>query len=153
RRPAADLEPLCLGGGVARLDVQRIGIRQVVHQHVMIADTARVILHDAIEDAGDVDDPDADRALLEDLARDGLAGGLAQLDEAPGRAPLPEGRRLAASNEQHLVLVEDDRPDADPRIVGVLAAHAGPVSQAAVAYLSRASRSTLAASSASSPSG
>src|SRR5437867_3053933 len=106
----------------------------------MVANATGVVLHDAIENAGHVDDPDLDPALLEDLACDGLAGGLTELDEAAGQAPLPEGRRLAAAHEQHPVLVEDDRADADPRVVRVLAAHAGPVSQASVAYLPRASR-------------
>src|SRR5438445_632678 len=134
-------------------DVQRSGIRQVVHQDVMTADAARVIFHDAIEDAGYVDDPDLDAALFDDLARDGLAGGLAQLDQAAGQAPLSERWRLAAPNEQHLVLVEDDRPDTDPWIVRILAAHAGPVSHASVAYFSRTRRSTAAVSSALRPSG
>src|SRR5882724_482257 len=119
----------------------------------MIADAARVILHDAVEDTGHVDDPDLDPTLLEDLARDGLAGALAQLDQAAGQAPLAERRRLAAPHEQHLVLVEDDGADADPRIVRVLAAHAEPVSQVSVAYLSRTRRSTVAVSSALRPSG
>src|SRR5205807_1810867 len=141
------------GGVVARLDVQRIGIRQVVHQHVMIADAAGVIFHDAVEDAGDVDDPDLDAALLEDLASDRLAGALTQLDEAAGQAPLSERRRLAAPDEQHVVRVEDDRADTDPWIVRILAAHAGPVSHASVAYFSRTRRSTAAVSSALRPSG
>src|SRR6516162_9758119 len=119
----------------------------------MIADATRVIVHDAIDDAGHVDDADLDPALLADLAHDGLAGRLAELDQAAGQAPLAERRRLAATHQQHLVLVQDDGTDTDPRVVRVFAAHAGPVSQACVAYLSRARRSTASVSPELNPSG
>src|SRR5262249_26518600 len=102
---------------------------------------------------GHVDDADLDPALLADLALDGLAGRLAELDQAAGQAPLAERRRLAAAHQQHPVLVEDDGADTDPRIVRGLAAHAGPVSQACVAYLSRARRSTASVSPGANPSG
>src|SRR5262245_59264544 len=119
----------------------------------MIANATGVVFHDAVDDAGHVDDTDLDSALLANLAFDGLAGRLAELDQAARQAPLAERRGLAPTHEQHLVLVENDRPDADARVVRVFAAHAGPVSQACVAYLSRARRSTAAVSLVSSPSG
>src|SRR2546427_3027620 len=148
-----DLDPLRIASVAPGQDVQGVRIRQVVHQYVMISDAARVVLHDAIEHPRHVDDPDLDPALFHDLARDGLARGLAELDETPGQAPLPERGRLAAPHEQHLVFVQDDGADADPGIVRILAAHAGPASQTSVAYFSRTRRSTTAISSAARPSG
>src|SRR5207237_8029214 len=109
--------------------------------------------HGSVARAGDFDVPVLAAALCDDLARDGLAGGLAQLDQPAGQAPLSERWRLAAPNEEHLVLVEDDRPDTDPWVVRILAAHAGPVSHASVAYFSRTRRSTAAVSSPLRPSG
>src|SRR5947209_20635216 len=102
----------------------------------MIADAARVVLHDAVEHPRHVDDPDLDPAFFHDLARDGLARGLTELDQTAGQAPLAERGRLPAPHEQHLVLVQDDGADADPGIVRILAAHAGPASQASRPYLS-----------------
>src|SRR5262245_34418706 len=119
----------------------------------MIADATRVIFHDAIEHAAHVDDANLDPALFHDLARDRLARGLAELDEAAGEAPLSEGRRLAASNQQDSVVMKDDGADTDARIVRVLAAHGRPASHALSPYLSRTRRSTVAISSALSPSG
>src|SRR5215471_11694547 len=98
----------------------------------MIANTTRVVLHDPGDDPGDVDDTDLDPALLEDLARDRLGRGFAELDEAAGQTPLSERRRLAAPHEQHLLLVQDDGAHTDPRVVRVLAAHARPSRQASV---------------------
>src|SRR5262245_65436330 len=88
----------------------------------MIANTTRIVLHDPGDDPGDVDDPDLDPALLEDLARDRLGRGFAELDEAAGQAPLSERRRLAPADEQHLVLVQDDSAHTHARLVRVLAA-------------------------------
>src|SRR5215510_2757239 len=119
----------------------------------MIANATRIVLHDPGDDSGDVDDPDLDPALLEDLARDRLGRGFAELDEAAGQAPLTERRRLAPADEQHLVLVQDDSTHTHPRVVRVLAAHARPSRQASVPYFSATRRSTLAASPALSPSG
>src|SRR2546428_11889011 len=148
-----DLDPLRIASVAPGQDVPGVRIRQVVHQHVMISDAARVVLHDAVEHPRHVDDPDLDPALFHDLARDGLARGLAELDETAGQAPLAERGRLAAPHQQHLVLVQDDGAYADPGIVRILAAHARHVSHASLAYLSRTRRSTVAASSALSPSG
>src|SRR5262245_56564473 len=119
----------------------------------MIANATLVIPHDTADDAGHVDDPDLDPTLLEDLPRDRLDGALAELDEAAGQAPFPKRRRLAAADEQHLALVQDDGAHADSRVVRILAAHTGPLSQSSVAYFSRTRRSTRATSSALSPSG
>src|SRR6059036_2155013 len=152
-RHPLDLDPLRVAGVATRHDIHGVGIRQVVHQHVMISDAARVVLHDAVERPRHVDDLDLDPAFFHDLARDGLARGFAELDQTAGQAPLAKRGRLAAPHQQHLVLVQDDGADADPGIVRILAAHAGPASQASVAYLSRTRRSTVAASSALSPSG
>src|SRR5205807_2625853 len=85
-------------------------------------------------EADDVPHRDADPALLGHLARDRLARRLAEVDEPAGQAPLAERRGLAALDEQHAALVEDDGADADARVVRVLAAHAGPQSHASVAY-------------------
>src|SRR5213593_1509638 len=150
---AVDFEPLRIAGVATGHDIHGLRIRQVVHQHVMISDAARVVLHDAVERPRHVDDLDLDPAFFHDLARDGLARGLAELDQTAGQAPLAERGRLPAPHEQHLVLVQDNGADADPRIVRILAAHVGPASQTSVAYFSRTSRSTTAISSAARPSG
>ncbi len=131
----------------------RVGIRQVVHQYVMIANTARVILHDAVRTPATSTTRMLDRALLDDLARDRLAVVSPSSTRPPGRLHFPNDGDWPRRTSSTLSSWRMTAPDADPGIVRVLAAHRGPVSQASVAYLSRASRSTLAASSALSPSG
>src|SRR4030095_3739535 len=138
---ALDRKPLSLGGVTARYDVHRIRVRQIVHQHVMITNAPRVVLHHPVDDPGDVDDADLHPALPDELPRDGLDRGLAQLDEAAGQAPLPERRRLPAPHEQDLVLAPDDGADTDSRVVRILAAHPRPSSQASVPYFSPTRRS------------
>src|SRR5262249_56042403 len=117
----------------------------------MIANTPRIVLHDPGDDPGDVDDPDLDAALLEDLSGDGLDSRFAELDEPAGQGPLAERRRLAAAHEQNLVLVQDDGAHTDPRVVRVLAAHARPANQASVPYFTVTRRSTPAVSLAPTP--
>src|SRR5207248_4896733 len=110
------------------------------------------IADDAVEDAAHVDEIDVETALLADLATHGLACRLSELDEAAGDAPLARQRHAATLDEQDAVAVEDHRAHADARRVGIFAAHTRPASHASVAYLSRASASTAAASPGASPS-
>src|SRR3989442_15605441 len=119
----------------------------------MITDGARLVAHDALHDAGDARHPDREAALLGHLTRHRLARRLAEIHEPAGEAPLARRGRLAAQDEQHAALVEDNRADADPRVLRVLAAHARPASQTSVAYFSRTRRSTATVSPAVSPSG
>src|SRR3989441_11114190 len=95
----------------------------------MITDAARLVAHDALHDAGAARHPDREAALLGNLARHRLARRLAEVHEPAGEAPLARGGRLAAPDEQHTALVENDCTDADPRVLRILAAHARPVSQ------------------------
>src|SRR2546422_333022 len=55
-------------------------IADVAHQPVVMAAGPRAALPDAAGRPRHVDDPDLDPALFHDLARDGLARGLAELD-------------------------------------------------------------------------
>src|SRR3989442_12700746 len=118
----------------------------------MIPNAARLVAHDALHDAGDGPHPDREAALLGHLTRHRLARRLAEVHEPAGEAPLARRGRLATPDEQHAALVEDNRADADPRVLRVLAAHARPASQTSVAYFSRTRRSTAAGSLAVSPS-
>src|SRR5687767_15516812 len=98
----------------------------------MIANAALPIADDAIQHAADLPHPDLQAALLGDLAGDGLARRLAQLDQAAREAPLAVGRCLAAADQEHAGAVEHDRSDPDARDDRVLApvAHAEAASQA-----------------------
>src|SRR5439155_1040211 len=86
--------------------------------------SGRLVAHDALHDAGDGPHPDREATLLGNLTRHRLARRLAEVHEPAGEAPLARGGRLAAPDEQHAALAEDNRADADPRVLRVLAAHA-----------------------------
>src|SRR5256886_13054659 len=63
---------------------------------------------------------DREPALFRDFTHHRVACRLAQVDQTAGQAPLAQGRRPPALDEQHAVAMEDDRADADPRVVRVL---------------------------------
>src|SRR2546430_9759927 len=154
RPPRSTLFPYTtLFRSAARHEARGLRKREVVHEDVMIPNAARLVAHDALHDAGDGPHPDREATLLGNLTRHRLARRLAEVHEPAGEAPLARGGRLAAPDEQHAALVEDNRADADPRVLRVFAAHARPASQASVAYFSRTRRSTAAVSLAVSPSG
>src|SRR5207244_10939900 len=106
-----------------------------------------------VQDAGEIDNPDLEPALLLDLAPRRLCRRLAELAHPARHAPRAGHRRLAAPHQEHAPLAQDDGADADAREVRVLAAHAIDASQAAVAYLSATRRSTRATSASDSPPG
>src|SRR6266480_4014505 len=111
----------------------------------MILDPSIAIAGDPVHDAGHVGHGDREPALFRDFTHHRVACRLAQVDQAAGRAP--------ALDEQHAVAMEDDRADADPRVVRVLAAHTGPASHSAVAYFASTSPAARAVSSTVRPSG
>src|SRR2546429_4997579 len=119
----------------------------------MILDPSIGIAGDPVHDAGHVRHGDREPALFRDFTHHRVACRLAQVDQTAGQAPLAQGRRPPALDEQHAVAMEDDRADADPRVVRVLAAHTGPASHSAVAYFASTSPVTRAVSSAVRPSG
>src|SRR2546430_15838032 len=114
----------------------------------MILDPSIAIAGAPVHDAGHVGHGDREPALFRDFTSHRVTCRLAQVDLAAGQAPLAQGRRAPALDEQHAVAMEDDRADADPRVVRVLAAHTGPASHSAVAYFASTSPVTRAVSSA-----
>src|SRR5216117_4166925 len=119
----------------------------------MILDPSIGIAGDTVHNPGDTGHGDREPAFLGDLPHHGVARRLAEVDEAAGQAPLAQGRRPAALDEEHAVAVEDDRANADAGLGRVFATHAGPASHSAVAYFSSTSRAACAVSSAVRPSG
>src|SRR5256884_328322 len=119
----------------------------------MILDPSIAIAGDPVHDAGHVGCVDREPALSRDSPHHRVACRLAQVDQTAGQAPLAQGRRPPALDEQHAVAMEDDRADAAPRVVRVLAAHTGPASHSAVAYFASTSPATRAVSSAARPPG
>src|SRR2546429_4181614 len=101
----------------------------------MILDPSIAIAGDPVHDAGHVGYGDREPALFRDFTHHRVACRLAQVDQAAGQAPLAQGRRAPALDEQHPVAMENDRADPDPRGGRVLAAHTGPASHSAVPYL------------------
>jgi len=51
--------------------------------------------------------------------------GLADMLRAAGQGQAAEARRLAAADQQHMIVLEDDGADADDGAFGIFAAHAG----------------------------
>src|SRR3546814_2551281 len=65
-------------------------------------------------------DLDVDAGLLCHLAPRGRRDALAQTLPATGQRPLALARRLAATDQQDAVALEDDDADADERAVGIV---------------------------------
>jgi len=74
----------------------------------MITNAPLGIAHDAVEDAHHLAHANLQPALLGHLAARRLGGGLPELEETAGQAPLARQRGLAAPHEQDAVGVEGD---------------------------------------------
>src|SRR5690242_8795846 len=126
RLDLANRHPAHLGRVAAGPRHPRLDGRHVVDDHVVVVHARRRSVvggreAHAVDDAAEIEDADLHPALLRHLPAHRVLDALAQVDQAAGDAPLALRRRLTALDQQHPVAVEDHRPHADARGVGVLA--------------------------------
>src|SRR5216684_5491639 len=115
-----------------RLALAGAPVEQYRHQREMGFDLARLVMADAVDHFEHGDGLGGDAGLFPEFARGAFMDGLAQLDEAAGKAPLSDARRHRALRQEDAAAAPHHGEAADDRAFGIepVAARHGSVGAA-----------------------